>query len=1136
MKSKMKDTLLLVGDQSSDRARLHDIFEDSYHLLEAETPEQGVQLLKQNSRCIAAVIADIPLEREKGKHPLVKASQPDTESEIPVIFLVTPNGSGSREERAFMLGAADVVRKPYTSLSIQRRVQVLVDLYLHRWHLETQLQEQNERIRNGYQTIVETLSSIIEHRSMESRNHILRIRGFTKVLLQEVSRCCPEYGLDEKKIDIISSASNLHDIGKICIPDAILNKPGPLSKEEFTVMKTHTTLGSELVSQLWSDDNDDYVRYTYNICLYHHERWDGNGYPLGLKGEDIPICAQVVGVADCFDALTTQRVYKEAYPVEVAVNMILNGDCGIFSPKLLECFKRVREKLSVLATQYSDGLTPQVGQVQLSLEKPEAKTYSLDALHLSQLKYQALLHYVNDTIIELDVDNQIYHVVYNPNPEVVPLLTNASFTELGDRLMAEGVHPEEMTDIFQMQAMFSQRLFEKRQRKCVFHCRIFSPVHGQYQQYEVTLLRINTEDTSQKILIAVFHNLEQAESALPQEQTTLLDSPALGDMADASLCCSNDPALSILEGTGSLFYLTGYSESEIRDQFGNAFLNLVVPEDRERLLALCRKEPITEKRESQYRIFRKNGHPVWVLGRSRTWFAQDGTEYCCHTLCDISTVKKDLEKMERDSLAHQVLAAQSPGAIFQWDLETDTVDMSPKWEKRFGSPFPSSNFTKTIAETALLHPDDLPQMRQAIGALCREETSVALDVRITNSEGRYLWSRILATSLADKQGKIQEIIGIVHDIHELKTDALQMRRQAQQDGLTKLLNRASTEQRVMNYLAERREDALAAMVLLDVDNFKDINDHYGHLYGDAVLTQIAANLRTLFRYGDVIGRVGGDEFLVLLKDIPNPQVAEDRCKLLVETSKEQMQTLMPDLNVSVSAGCVLIPDHGTSWTELYRYADEALYSAKRLGKCRYKVYSEQDKHLPSATGTARSTTRIDSDENAGMQDEELVRMVFQSLYRSKNVEATIQELLALVGGYFNVSRVYIFENNEDNTCCSNTFEWCNAGIVPEKDNLQNLSYKTDIPDWQRVYDENGIFYCTDINQLEPEIYAVVEPQGIKSMLHCAIRDKGVYRGFVGFDECTTDCLWTQKQISLLEFFAEVLSLFLMKERNENAEN
>ena len=201
-----------------------------------------------------------------------------------------------------------------------------MDLYQHQWHLEKLVENQSKTIRSASQTILDTLSSIIEYRSAESGNHVLRIRGFTKILLEALAGNFPEYQLDTATIDIITSAAALHDIGKISIPDHILNKPGKLTAEEYRIMKEHTTIGSEMVDQLKGLGDTTYLRYIYNITRYHHERWDGTGYPEGLMGDAIPICAQVVGLTDAFDALTSQRAYKPAYAYDTAVNMILKGE------------------------------------------------------------------------------------------------------------------------------------------------------------------------------------------------------------------------------------------------------------------------------------------------------------------------------------------------------------------------------------------------------------------------------------------------------------------------------------------------------------------------------------------------------------------------------------------------------------------------------------------------------------------------------------------------------------------------------------------------------------------------------------------------------------------------------------------
>lgn len=1128
MKSRMKDTLLLVGDAQSDRAELHSIFETHYNLLEAENAAQGMLLVEQNNLCIAAVLADIPLSWEDGMQELGKLCNCSAQYNIPVISLVTPIGTGQREEMAFLVGVADVVHKPYTTLSIQRRVQVLVDLHLHQWHLEKLVEDQGNAIRNTNQSMVDTLSAIIEHRSTESGYHVLRIRRFTQILLQEVARCCPEYQLDNTAIDRISSAAALHDIGKISIPDGILNKPGALTAEEFEVMKTHTTIGAQLTEQIGDIGDPMYLRYIYNICLHHHERWDGRGYPQGLKENDIPICAQVVGLVDAYDALTTPRVYKSAIPHKKAVNMILNGECGAFSPQLLECFKRVRGEFQTLAHQYADGYSPKSDEIRLPLPAPLEKEHALNAMELSQLKYQTILHHLNDTIIELDVGNHNYHVVYNPDPDFVTLFSNASFEEMSERLMSDGAHPEGAQTMAEMRRQISEKLFGQNQRKFSFRCQIYSHLYEEYFPYEITMLRVNTGAPEQKIVIAVFHNLqEEPINSIPNLQKNLPNSAQLLGLSSGAICCQMDEAVTISQGAGTLLSLTGYSAQEITSQFSTSLLAMVLPEDREVLQQLHQQsESDTQRQEVEYRIFCKTQEPVWVLDRFRSATAQDGSAVCYHLLTDISASKQREAELKHQASFHKTLVGLSEGVIVEWDVEKNALYCSERWQQRFGYQLSVKTLTPRMDQASHIHPDDLPLFRKKLRSFLAQDSTDFMDLRIANNEGRYLWSRIRARSTVTADGT--QINAIIYDIDELKQDAIAMKKQAQLDSLTKLLNKVSTQQTIIDYLENQQPGTMAAMLVMDLDNFKSVNDSLGHLYGDAVLTQVGTTLRNLFRSQDIIGRIGGDEFLILLKDIPSRELVLERCQLMVDTFQELLHRLMPKLQVSVSVGAALAPRHGSTFADLFRHADEALYAAKRAGKCQYHLYSTRDAY--QNLSDTMSHTVIDSDEQPTMNDEGLIRLVFRQLYESRDIDATINDLLAFIGTQFNVSRVYIFENNQDNTACSNTFEWCNEGITPEKDNLQDLSYLTDLAGWPDVYGESGVLYCADINELEPRFRDIVQPQGIKSMLHCAIMDRGVFRGYVGFDECTANYLWTQSQVSTLQFLAEVLAVFLIKHR------
>ena len=218
--------------------------------------------------------------------------------------------------------------------------------------IQTQeLQEKNNSLIKTNERIVTMLGDVVEGRDHDSGEHILRVKEYTRILASEVMRCCPEYNISENKVNLIAFVSPLHDIGKIAISDSVLLKPGKLNAEEFEIMKTHCVKGCEILEKLSDSWGEDYVNTSIDICRYHHERWDGNGYPEGLKGDEIPICAQIVSVADCFDALTSKRVYKDAFAPDVAFDKILNGECGTFSKKLMRCFENCREAFTGIPTK-----------------------------------------------------------------------------------------------------------------------------------------------------------------------------------------------------------------------------------------------------------------------------------------------------------------------------------------------------------------------------------------------------------------------------------------------------------------------------------------------------------------------------------------------------------------------------------------------------------------------------------------------------------------------------------------------------------------------------------------------------------------------------------------------------------------
>ncbi len=330
-------TILIVDDIELNRVILSEIFKNDYNILEAEGGAQAIEMLNHHQN-IAAVLLDMVMPGINGLDVLKEMNRSGKIAKVPV-FLITAVNSQDLLLEGYNLGAVDVITKPFLSHFLKCRVNNIIELYGHRNELEQMVAEQIKRLNNLNQSMVETLATLIEFRDCESGEHVKRICGLTKILMTEVSNRFEEYHLPQSEIDKIVTSSILHDVGKISIPDRILNKPGRLTKEEFEIMKEHTTRGCEILQKIPNIMDEGLYNYSYDICRHHHERWDGGGYPDGLKGDDITIWSQVVSIADVYDALTSERVYKKAFSKEKAVEMIQNGECGSFNPKVIQVFQ-----------------------------------------------------------------------------------------------------------------------------------------------------------------------------------------------------------------------------------------------------------------------------------------------------------------------------------------------------------------------------------------------------------------------------------------------------------------------------------------------------------------------------------------------------------------------------------------------------------------------------------------------------------------------------------------------------------------------------------------------------------------------------------------------------------------------------
>ena len=409
-----KKKILIVDDSEMNRALLEDMLSADYEILEAENGLVASRIIQEYEMNISLMLLDIVMPVMDGFALLKLMNKKGWIKNIPVIMISAETGS-SFMDKAYGLGAVDYVSRPFDERTVRHRVDSNVVLGEKQKDLTSRLAAQIYEKEKDSRLMIEILSHLVEFRNGESGLHVLHVHAITEFLLQQLVKRTDKYDLDQKKITLISNASALHDVGKITIPSEILNKCGKLTDEEYKIMKTHTLEGAKMLEDIPFRRDEPLIKVSYEICRWHHERFDGSGYPDGLKGEEIPISAQVVALADVYDALTSRRVYKPPFIHDKAVDMILNGECGAFNPLLLECFKDCHKELEQKLKEVSfddtveDEITNSLVHT-LKTEGTEASDRTISLLERERNRFKILSSLSREIIFE-----------YNAVPEMLTL-------------------------------------------------------------------------------------------------------------------------------------------------------------------------------------------------------------------------------------------------------------------------------------------------------------------------------------------------------------------------------------------------------------------------------------------------------------------------------------------------------------------------------------------------------------------------------------------------------------------------------------------------------------------------------------------------------------------------------------------
>ena len=381
-KKEARPQILIIDDSELNRMLLSDMLEDDFEILEAADGEVGIEVLQHHASELSLVLLDIVMPKRDGFDVLAAMNRNHWIEDLPVVMISSENAA-FHIRRAYELGAADYISRPFDAQVVYQRVYNTMKLYNKQRRLIRLVTDQIHEKEKNNRLMVGILSQIVEFRNGESGLHVLHINILTELLLEQLLQKTDRYKISWSEQLMISTASALHDIGKIGINEKILNKPGKLTKEEFEIMKTHTLIGASMLTDLELYQDEMLVRIAYQICRWHHERYDGSGYPDGLIGDEIPIAAQIVSLADVYDALVSERVYKEAYSHEQAIQMIVRGECGVFNPLLMECLLEIQYRIK-------GELELERMQGQLGVERSDLEEYEKVKEHSFQMRTQEI--------------------------------------------------------------------------------------------------------------------------------------------------------------------------------------------------------------------------------------------------------------------------------------------------------------------------------------------------------------------------------------------------------------------------------------------------------------------------------------------------------------------------------------------------------------------------------------------------------------------------------------------------------------------------------------------------------------------------------------------------------------------------
>lgn len=593
------------------------------------------------------------------------------------------------------------------------------------------------------------------------------------------------------------------------------------------------------------------------------------------------------------------------------------------------------------------------------------------------------------------------------------------------------------------------------------------------------------------------------------------------------LCNEN---IEMIFANAGFYNLTGYSENEYKEKFNNNQSNIIYENDLNIILSKLKKASKIKKNINfEYRIIKKNGEMCWLsltgeyLHKEEDRFAV----YQCIVI-DSTDYKRILEAFIMEKEQYKIISEISDEIIFEYDMKTDYIQISDKYRETFALNLITKPFIKSILKNKIIHREDLKVFFETIRNIENDDGIFANEIRVKNNFNEYNWAFYQGVTIKNSSGQIDKIVGKISNIDKFKKEIEELKEKSSRDPLTKLYNKIKIEDIVNSYL-NRKDKFSCALFIIDIDNFKSINDTFGHIFGDVVLKEITSNITQIFNENEIIARIGGDEFVVFLKDIPDVDYVEKKAELLCDIFRKTYIIENKEYKISASIGITISPKDGLEYSKLLQKADIAVYTAKKEGKDTYKLYNDDMKNI-----NLLNIKKRDNNDQSNRNEfyENILVDVSEMFLKAKDLGTTIKLILSNLCKSFKIERACVFEISEDKSFAFKTYEWHNDNIL-QVDN-ENVLFNEQ--EYLSLYEEKPFLYYENINEIQlnnkilPNYF--VQKNGIKSFFGCYFMEQGEIKGYICLENYNSSFLLKNDELEGIFIASRLIGAQILKDKTE----